>query len=619
MANFIGFDIETTELSPFNETSEILTVAMHSWNNEPVAAKRKALYHVDHPIRKMTRHYDNVLVGHNVVSFDAVWWERHIAPIGAKFFDTCVAWSLIDENDKNNSLAGLADKLLGIEVDTDMKAQRANLASMPIEKVLEYNKEDARISFELGDKIYHILDEHGKWPLFEWIMDVSKPLVQMMVRGVQIDPEWIERHATQLQKEAFELYIEINRMVGRDDEMVNIDSPVQLRELLFGELGMETSVMTKTGSMSTSNAAVKEIQSRVSSEYPDVSDFLQLILDYRKTKKLAKTYLVPYQEKHADEQDRVHTRYFLGKSYAGGMKGGTVTGRLSSSEPNLQNIPRDYRVKGAFIPTTDDFPGHYPWSMFEVDYKQLEVRVAAWYSKEEMLLDAITAGRDIHSHTLSLTSGRPYHEIMDALAAGDRKTKEDRTLVKRVVFGTLYGIGPFALQGLMRDMGIEVSLKRAKDSIRDFFNAYPKLKHWIDMTELTIMEDGYITTPTGRVRHLPGATAMTAEGRAKLRQGVNFRIQSLASDITLLGLQSLDLTFRIRKNQERLLLTVHDSIVGEYRDFPDRDHKELETQITHDLTHTVNVCLENRFDIDRPLPLAVDTKMNMTRWGTKDD
>lgn len=618
--SYIGFDIETNMLSPFRTDSQILTAAIAT-NDDSVSAVGKAMLDQRHLIRRTTQDEDNILVGHNIISFDAVWWGWHYNPIKARLFDTCVGWALVDENDTDNSLAGLSKKLLNVTANESMKAQRHRMAELPIEDVLSYNREDAVLSLKLGNAVFEHLMKEGKMDLFEWIMDVSKPLIAMMHLGVAVDREWIEHHADKLVQEAYELELEINKMVGRKDDegLINLDSPPQLRDLLFDELGMTTSVLTKTGQMSTSTAAIKEIQSRVHKEFPDVRDFLQLLLDYRKVKKLARTYLVPYANKHADANDRVHTRYFLGKSYAGGLTGGTVTGRLSSSDPNLQNIPRDYRVKGSFIPTPTKIPGHYAWKMWEVDYKQLEVRVAAYESNDPLLLNAIAEGLDIHSYTLSLTSGMDYDEIMERIEGGDKKIKEARTLTKRVVFGTLYGIGPYALKALMLDMGIEVSLQKAKGSIADFFNAYPALKLWIDMTELDIMEDGYTMTPTKRKRHLPGADSLSGKGRAKLRQGVNFRIQSFASDITMMGLQSLDQRLRLRNKQERLLLTVHDSIVGEYRDFPQRDPKELREVIEKSLTTDVNHKLKSKFDIARPVPLAVDIQMNMTRWRIEDE
>ena len=413
--SYIGFDIETNMLSPFRPVSKILTAAIAT-QDDSVSAVGKALLDNRHTIRRITQDEDNILVGHNIISFDAVWWAWHYAPIKARLFDTCVAWALIDENDRDNSLAGLSKKLLGITANEGMKAQRHLMAELPIEDVLAYNREDAVLSLKLGHAIHYLLEKEGKLDLFEWIMDVSKPLIGMMHMGVAIDPEWIERHASDLVKEAYELEIEINKMVGRKDDegLINLDSPPQLRELLFNELGMTTSVLTKTGQMSTSSAAVKEIQSRVHKEFPDVRDFLQLLLDYRKAKKLAKTYLVPYMEKHADNNNRIHTRYFLGKSYAGGLTGGTVTGRLSSSDPNLQNIPRDYRVKGSFIPTPAKIPGHYSWKMFEVDYKQLEVRVSAWESKDPLLLGAINEGLDsthIPSYGPESRGGTSYADV----------------------------------------------------------------------------------------------------------------------------------------------------------------------------------------------------------------
>jgi DNA polymerase-1 len=438
-------------------------------------------------------------------------------------------------------------------------------------------------------------------------MGVSKPLIRMMVNGVYLDKRWVTKYGDEMTKDSYELFLEINRMVGHDDELINLESPKQLSDLLYNELGMTTSVLTNTGSMSTSSAALREIQSRVNKEYPDVREFLQMILDYRKLRKLSRTYLVPLREQHMDREGYVHTRYYMGKSYAKGMSGGTVTGRLSSATPNLQNIPRDYRVKGAFIPA----PGH---KFFEVDYRQLEVRVAAWYSEEPLLLDAIEQELDIHTHTLSLISGEPYIDLMDKLEAGDKKTKEARALTKRVLFGTLYGAGPYTIQQLMRDMNIEVSLTKAKTTIRDFFNAYPKLKLWIDHTELGILEDGYTTTPTGRVRHLPNVDSQTASGRAKLRQGVNFRVQSLASDVTLMGIQRLDQALAW-EGSERLVLTVHDSIVGEYDHI---DDEVLEGIIEHELVDGVNKGLHETFGVEPRMHVAVDIQTNLKRWGTEE-
>lgn len=608
--NYYGFDIETSCLDPFAKDAEILTHVLY----HPVHMARTGA----DAIKDRVEDRATVLVGHNIVSFDAVWWRVHRGPVNAALFDTRVAYSLLDETGEDNSLAALTKKLLGYELNSEMKAQRKRMKDLPYDQVLKYNVEDAIASYKVGHILHHRLLQAGQMELFDWLMrTVAPPLIDMMVRGVLVDVSRIRQEGKVAESDITRLSYEMNIMAGRRPDipeafrhedlkpLLNVDSPQQLVEFLYDDLGLPILEYTKGGQASTRAAVIEQLQRTVGNKYKIVGEFLQRLLDYREAKKLVSTYLVPLATKHLGTDGRVHTTYFLGKGY----DGGTVTGRLSSSSPNLQNIPRDSRVKGVFIPSCG-------YRMFEADYAQLELRVAAWYSGEDVMLDAFAKGQDIHTATLARIEGREYEDVVKELEAGTNPAlTEKRALVKRVNFGVLYGTGARKLQELMRDMGQDVSLRETQRTIDGWFKAYPRLSEWIGKTQELAIYHRQVVTPTGRVRHLPDAASPHTGQRGRaLRQAVNFLVQSLASDVTLQALANLNGIFRAGEwhKEPRLLLTVHDSVVGEYHEYT--DEAVLRRVLEQQMTENVNRALQHRFEI-KPLPLAVDIRLGLERWG----
>jgi DNA polymerase-1 len=422
----------------------------------------------------------------------------------------------------------------------------------------------------------------------------------MMVRGINLDVKYVADQVVKMEHEIGELHDSLIKCV--EDVLdkpgnFNFASSKQLGNLLYDVLEMPVLDYTKTGAPSTSATTIRALMAK--SRHGPVSAWLKDILTYREKTKLNGTYLAPLVGKHLGTDKRIHTTYRMSRST---FKGGTVTGRLSSAKPNLQNIPRDVKVKGAFIPSDGKL-------LFEADYAQLEVRVAAWYSQEPRLLLAFEEGKDIHTTVLANINGVPYEDAIKFVKT-DKTWKENRTLIKRIVFGTMYGAGAKTIQSAVREMGVEVSIQKAQKTINKFFATYPDLKSWISETEQYIMANKMIETPFGRRRHLPYASKIDMRGFAQLRQGVNFMIQSLASDVTLTALRLLDERMTRIGGSSQVLLTVHDSIVGEHP--PDVDG--LAENIEDIMTTQTNAFLAKTFDIET-LPLKVDVSTHLERWG----
>jgi DNA polymerase-1 len=323
-------------------------------------------------------------------------------------------------------------------------------------------------------------------------------------------------------------------------------------------------------------------------------------------KKLRGTYLEPLLTKHAGTDGRVHTTYHLGRGYGDHGGGGTVTGRLSSSEPNLQNIPRDIVVKGTFVPSLG-------MRMFSADYSQVELRVAAWYAGEETMLEAFRQGLDVHTATLAELEGVKYEYAHKKVKSGE--WEENRALVKRVNFGVLYGVGEYRLVQLMRDMGIQISQKRATEIIDWWYANKKSMAKWIDDVQEIAVNEKRVVTPTGRVRRLPYAGwGKGIEAQAR-RQAVNFMVQSFSADLMLAALLRLEQRFA-QEGGAQLLLTVHDSIVGEYypEDWTDEEltrvaREEMLEGAKEELVKSLGVT-----ERVRDLLLDVDVLCSMERW-----
>lgn len=594
-----GFDLETNQLSPFVGDPLILTAAVHGKNGSIGAM-------VDHPlgpgrdqkaidqICDILEDPDNVIVGHRIVVFDIPMWEKLTGRrVLARWFDTHVAYNLIDENSsltKSNTLEFLAAKYTSQRKNED-GLDRRKLAQAPADLVLKYNVSDARISYALYAPMLADLKAEDLVPLMEFQMWVGRSLTDATLTGMWADLEWAREQSLAITTELAEVKADLLETIGID---INLGSPKQLGELLYGFFRMPVVERTKTGAPSTSEAALKELRSIAT--LPIAQEFLDKLLKYRELAKLVGTYLEPLTTEHRGHDGRIHTTFNLA---------GTVTGRLSSATPNLQNLPRDKRVKGVLAAT----PG---MRIFNADYSQLELRVAAWYSGEPSMLRAFAEGLDVHTLTLAEMEGKDY-DLVSELIERYKEWEEKRALIKRVNFGVLYGVGPHRLVQLMRDMGIHITFRQAERIIAQWFERRAVMVQWIERTQEEIVDQGYVLMPTGRKRRLPGINPDTPSGQRALRQGVNARVQSLAGEIGKCAFALVGNYFE-DVGGARVLVPVHDSVVGEYipEDWPEADLKEtVENLMVKQTLREMNA----RFGLGTDIPLAIDVKLGSERWA----
>ena len=601
----LGFDIETTGTSPWED--EIL-----SWAYEPSAALTRHHPDFDPAIDERMGLAEMgmvVLCGHNLF-FDLQWWLHKMGrlPPHDYLWDTMVAQSIIDENTHPNTLEALAVEYLGeSNYDHDAKKRRMNLVDEPGEYVRKYNLLDAINSSKIA-WLQHQSMNLDQLLLMGKLMETLKTLVRMTVRGVAIDVPLAKERRVELdtRREELEYILSTELMVLEEhDEAYDGDvpsgeylfpatlsSPKQLQEALYTHMQLPVLERSaKTQEPSTSGAAITKAVAFLPVDDPR-REALAHFVEWRECQKLVGTYIGPFLDTHVRHDGRIHGRYSLAK----GPFGGTVTGRLSSRDPNLQNIPRDHRVKDLIIPS----PGRL---LFEADYAQLEMRVAGYYSRDEKLLEIFREGRDIHTGVLADLWDEDYDDLVDTLEGGDPTWKERRAAVKQVNFSILYGAAAPKVRELLSLLGVEMGEREVKDIMGRWRETYSGFTRWENGVKFLVERDRELTTPVGRTRHLHGLGLMRA-----FRQGVNFLIQSFASDFVTLSLPIIEA--EMKRFDGDLLLTVHDSVIGEYA-----GDWGVDSMVRDCMTHRLLQVLEDDFEVDiNNLYLEVDVETGKENW-----
>jgi DNA polymerase I-like protein with 3'-5' exonuclease and polymerase domains len=607
--NFVGFDIETNATSPWE--GEILSVALepHVW---------LTTHHPDHGGHDyppdnilLERDWEGVVIcGHNLF-FDLQWWLHKEGYIWSRpmFWDTMVAQSILDENTHPNSLDNLCDMYLGGGgYEPDAKKKRMNLVDEPGEYVREYNLLDAKNSSKIA-WLQHQKMDADQLLLMGKLMKTLTTLVRMTVRGVTIDTEMCaerlkEMHARKEELEGI-LSTELMHLEEHDCAYEGdvpdgdylfpamLSSPQQLVEALFTHMQLPVLERSKkTREPSTSGSAIQKALAFLPVD-DERREVLARFIEWREVSKLAGTYLGPFLDTHVRSDGAIHGRYSLAK----GPFGGTVTGRLSSREPNLQNVPRDGRVKDLFVPRAG-------LRLFEADYAQLEMRVAGYYSQDPKLLDIFKTGRDIHTGVLADLWEEDYEELAETLAAGDPSWKERRAAVKQVNFSILYGAAAPKVRELLSLLGVEMGEREVQEIMNRWRDTYAEFTKWESGVKSLVEEERELWTPLGRCRHLQGMGLQRA-----FRQGVNFLIQSFASDFMTLSLPIID--EELTRYPGDLLLTVHDSVIGEY----EHDAFDVEGLVRECMVDKLLEELREDFGVDTTgLYLEVDVEDNKENW-----
>jgi len=473
-------------------------------------------------------------IGHNL-KFD--WQIFAVRGIEIKSYDDILLMSyVVDAGKYDHGLGPLAERAFNHQVVdfnevTKAGKTRVTFDCVAIDKATEYAAEDADVTLRLWQVLKPRLAADHMLNVYETL---ERPLLRVLAnmerRGISIDRQVLSRLSGEFAQEAAGLEAEINTLAG---ETVNVGSPKQMGDILFGKLKLPGGTKTKTGQWATGARVLDELAEQ-GHELP------QKILDWRQVSKLKSTYTDALPGYVNPTTHRVHTSYALAA---------TTTGRLSSSEPNLQNIPirtEDGRkIRRAFVAA----PGH---KLVSADYSQIELRLLAEIAGIEQLRKAFRDGLDIHALTASEMFGVPVKNM----------PADVRRRAKAINFGIIYGISAF---GLANQLGIE--REEAGLYIRKYFERFPGIRDYMEETKAFAKKNGYVLTLFGRKCHYPEINASNASIRSfNERAAINARLQGTAADIIRRAMIRMDAALTKKKLNAQMLLQVHDELVFEVPD-----------------------------------------------------
>ena len=476
-------------------------------------------------------------IGQNL-KYDISMLKWYDTEVKGKMFDTMLAHYLL-QPDMRHNMDFLAETYLNyipVSIETLIGKKGKNQRSIRTAEIgvlIEYACEDADITFQLKEVFEPMLDEFKIRELFEEIeMPLVPVLAAMEAEGVKLDFETLHEFSAQLEKEIQNLITEIHEQAG---EEFNISSPKQLGIILFEKLIItDKPKKTKTGQYSTGEDILQKLIHR----HP----IIQNILDYRGLTKLKSTYVDSLPQMVNKRTGRIHTSY---------NQAVAATGRLSSNNPNLQNIPirteRGREIRKAFVPRNNKC------TLLAADYSQIELRIIAELSGDEGMINAFMEGVDIHTATASKVYGIPIEEV----------TKEQRRHAKTVNFGIIYGISAFGLSerlGIMR--------KEAKEIIDQYFEKYPDVKTYMEKTVEFAKENGFVETIKGRRRYLRDINSrnFVVRGFAE-RNAINAPIQGSSADMIKIAMINIFNEMTHRNFKSKMILQVHDELIFDvYKD-----------------------------------------------------
>ena len=535
-AGTLSVDLETTSTDAMR--AEIVGISLAIAPNEAVYVPVR---HADGPnmrpetalsvLRPVLEDPEIAKVGQNI-KYDATVFLRAGIELRGMAFDTMIASYLINPSGREHnldaiSMAHLSHKTIPITDLIGKGQKQIGFDAVPVAQACAYACEDADITLRLKDALAPQLEERELMPLFR---DVEMPLVQVLMEielaGVAVDVSFLGRMSAELGAEMDRLVGEIYGLAG---EEFNVNSTQQLARILFEKLGLKPRRKTKTG-YSTDQSVLEQL----AFEHP----LPGRLLDYRELMKLQSTYVDALPRLVNPETGRIHASF---------NQAVTATGRLSSSDPNLQNIPvrteLGRQIRKAFVAGA---PGHV---LMSADYSQIELRVMAHLAQDRALMEAFHKGEDVHRHTASLV-----FNLMPEFVTGEMRDR-----AKTVNFGVIYGMGAF---GLSSRLGIP--LRDAREFIEMYFATYPGVKAYIEQTIAEARERGYVTTMLGRRRYLPEiASAQTRTREFAERTAVNTPVQGSASDMIKVAMVRISDRLRKEQRQTKMILQVHDELVFE--------------------------------------------------------
>ncbi|NIM96259.1 MAG: DNA polymerase I [Anaerolineales bacterium] len=581
----IAFDVETTSTNAMQADLVGISLAVNPLEGfyipvghykETAGCEQLDLNHVLEALRTPLTNPKIDKVGHNL-KYDYILLARSGLSATPLSFDTMIAEWLCDPGSRNLGLKDLAWVRLGIEMTKIEeligrgRTQRS-MAEVPVAEVAPYAGADARISLSLMPDLQRELDEKEQTGLFQELEMALIPIfAHMEMAGILLDTKFMARFSDELTQRLNEIESQIYDQVGHS---FNINSTQQLSNVLFTELQLtppDRTRRTASGHYSTAATVLETMRK----DHP----IIELILEQREIGKLKSTYAIALPDQVNDKTGRIHTSY---------NQTGSVTGRIASSDPNLQNIPirteLGRRIRKGFVAS----PGNM---LLGVDYSQIELRVVAHMADDQAMIKAFQADQDIHTTTAAAI----YNVKLDDV------TPDMRRQAKAVNFGLIYGMSPF---GLTRST--DLTLAEAEEFVKTYFKQFPGVRGYLDRIRLQAAEYGYVETLLGRRRYFPqlrkGGIPVTEPARARAeREAVNAPIQGTAADIIKLAMLEIPTSLRENNLQAEMLLQVHDELVF-----------ECPIDELHETSRIVQKDMQNSFSLK--VPLKTDAKAG-TNWA----
>lgn len=563
----VCFDTETTGLDPL--TAQLVGIAF-SWQPGkgyylPIPEDQQEAQQILDQLQPFFTNDKIEKVGQNL-KYDIKVLHKYNIQVKGPLFDTMLAHYLINPDMRHN-MDVLAQTYLNYTPQsiTDLIGKKGknqlSMRDVAIDKIKEYAVEDADITLQLKQHFEKELESAGTDKLFKEIeIPLLRVLASMEIEGINLDSEFLNSLSRKLTQDITHLETKIYQAA---EEEFNIGSPKQLGEILFGKMKLvDKPKKTKTGQFSTA----EDVLSSLAKDHEIVAQ----VLEYRALTKLKSTYVDALPNQVNPSTHRIHTNY---------MQTVAATGRLSSTDPNLQNIPirtqRGQQVRQAFIPRDTDHV------LLAADYSQIELRIIAALSNEENMINAFKNKEDIHASTAARVFNVPQDQV----------TREQRSHAKTVNFGIIYGVSAFGLSNQTN-----LSRSEAKELIDTYYATYPQLRNYIqDQVDLA-RENGYVETVLGRRRYLKDINSSNHVVRSGAeRNAVNAPIQGSAADIIKLAMINIHKEMTAMNCKSRMLLQVHDELVF------DIDKEELEPMKKLIKTH-----MEQAYSMAVPLDVEID-------------
>jgi DNA polymerase-1 len=565
----VSFDTETTSTDQMEADLVGISLAVdqdrgyylpvgHKVNGSKQLPKETILEALRQPLENP----DIQKIGHNI-KYDAVILARNGLNVKPLSFDTMIAEWLINPISRNLGLKNLAwvrlnVKMTEIEELIGKGKNQRSMAEVDIEAAADYAADDAVVPLRLRTQLEDELVERNAIRLFH---EIEMPLVQVLANmemaGIELDIGYLDQMSLELNERLEAIKIQVFDSVGLE---FNLNSPQQLSEALFDRLQLtppDRTKRTSTGFYSTAAGTLDAMKG----DHPVVD----WVLEYRELSKLKNTYVDALPQQVNPVTGRVHTSY---------NQSGSVTGRIASSDPNLQNIPirteLGRRVRHAF----NAGPGN---ALLSVDYSQVELRIVAHMSDDETMLAAFQTGQDIHAATAAAIYNEPIDQV----------SKEQRNRAKGVNFGLIYGMSAFGLSRYT-----DTTLAEAEDFVKNYFEQFPGVKNYLDGIKILAANQGYVETLLGRRRYFPTLKTQTNHNirSREEREAINAPIQGSAADIMKIAMLQVPVAMKEAGLTARMLLQVHDELVLEC--------PLEELQPTADLVRQV---MENAYSLKVPL------------------